>query len=154
MCSFIYKLIKKYRLILLFSFIHEWECNYYIIFRDFNLVFENPHRWGINDHGLAFEELTNIVDRLQPQDLPLLGALYSYSMNGQGVVRSQLDRFLISPGSRGWSTSCIHKTVLCHISDHIPIMLTTESFNTGPCPFRFINIWCQNQELKVLVKSI
>lgn len=47
----------------------------------------------------------------------------------------------------------VKRVVFCIYSDHIPIVLSTSQFNSGPKLFRFFNMWCKGLDLQDLVSS-
>ncbi|KAJ9550052.1 hypothetical protein OSB04_022595 [Centaurea solstitialis] len=72
---------------------------------------------------------------------------------GDGEKHSKLDRFLVSRGFLDeWSnpgTSAIQRLY----SDHNPIVLSTESPDFGPIPFKFYNSWLQDGSLAEVVSK-
>lgn len=136
------------------SFLQSVECNDYIIYGHFNSVLRGSERWGTNEYDSTSEELTNLVDSLHLQAMPLSGVLYSYFGTAQVVATSRLDRFLISNGFREWSTNCFQHAIMSNISNHIPIILLTGNLHSRLHPLRFFNIWCQDHNLRNLVMTI
>lgn len=63
-----------------------------------------------------------------------------------------LDRFLIRDGL-GWSDGVIQNAFVKFASNHLSISLSTYGVMSGSHLFHFFNTWCDNSELRSVVKE-
>jgi hypothetical protein len=85
-------------------------------------------------------------------DLPLSGRKYSW-YKGDGLTMSRLDRFLLS---EEWSLSwpnCTQVAQLRGVSDHCPLVLSTNEENWGPRPLRMLKCWKDIPGYQIFVRD-
>lgn len=136
------------------SFVNAWGCYNFIIFGDFNSVFSREEKLGVYGFGDAYEELCSFVDALVLYDLSLLGSGFTYFGSSQSVARSRIDRFFILDGAKAWFSNVRQKAIFHFFSDHTLIIVSSGDSSASYCPFRFFNVWCQDQELGNLVANM
>lgn len=110
-------------------------------------------RVGANGFGSAYEKLCNFVDSMVLHDIPLSGSPFTFFGYGQSVACNRLDRFLVSDGTGAWFSILVQKVVVRFVSDHLSITVSSQSFSSGFRPFRFFNVWCQDNSRSSLVES-
>ena len=84
---------------------------------------------------------------------PLTNGEYTWSNFRENPTCSRLDRFLFSPGWRRIFPYYQQEVQLRGVSDHFPLVITTDRATWGPGPFRLDNDWLDNLEFKDLVRS-
>jgi len=109
---------------------------------DFNSVRSVDERKG---RGTTFRQaeadlFNDFINTSLLIDMPICGRLFTW-YKGDGVTMSRLDRFLLSnKWSLTWSNS-IQIALQRGLSDHVPVMLSTEEANWGPRPLRMLKCW-------------
>ncbi|KAK2352376.1 DNA-(apurinic or apyrimidinic site) endonuclease [Trifolium repens] len=73
-------------------------------------------------------------------DLPLSGRKFTW-YKGDGITMSRLDRFLLSEEWCLTWANCTQTAQLRGISDHCPLILSSNEENWGPRPLRMLNCW-------------
>ena len=94
-----------------------------------------------------------IIAELSLIDPPLSNGEYTWSNFRENPTCSRLDRFLLSPGWRRIFPYYQQEVQLRGVSDHFPLIITTDMATWGPGPFRFDNDWLDNPEFKDLVST-
>ena len=131
------------------------QCNSWCVLGDFNFVRNERERRGINRlSGINRETqgFNNFIDSMEMVDLPCIGRKFTwYRPNGK--AKSRLDRFLTTfdwlqqwPGSKQYVLDR-------QISDHCALVLKSNVVDWGPKPFRFLDIWQEEKEFEIFVKS-
>ena len=132
-------------------------CNSWCILGDFNSIRNERERRGINSsngngYKKELQEFNSFIDNMELVDIPCIGRKYSwYRPNGK--AKSRLDRFSISfewlqhwPGSKQYVLDR-------QVSDHCALVLKSNVVDWGPKPFRFLDIWQEDKEFKIFIKS-
>lgn len=98
------------------------------------------------------QDFQEFINNLEMQDLPMIGRCYTWSNFQAQCIQSRLDRFLLAQewldkfSISLWGLKRV-------ISDHCPILITNETKNWGPKPFRFMNVWLHNPQVMKIVKE-
>lgn len=66
----------------------------------------------MNGHDSASEELVSLIEEVGLQNLPLVGAEFTFFENGMDGARSRLDIFLIRDLESGWLVGICHGAIL------------------------------------------
>lgn len=81
-------------------------------------------------------------------DVPIVNALFTWSVSGGRNAAFRLDHFLCS---RQWSEEFLDLSLSLGprlVSDHFPLILESAPITWGPTPFRFENMWLLHQDFK------
>ena len=109
---------------------------------DFNSVHSVDETKG---RGTAFRQaeadfFNDFINTSLLIDMPICGRLFTW-YKGDGVTMSRLDRLLLSDKwSVRWANS-IQIALQRGLSDHVPVLLSTEEANWGPRPLRMLKCW-------------
>ena len=120
---------------------------------DFNLIrFPNESRRG-GRLSSSMRRFSEVIDDLDLRDLPLQGGPFTWSggLNNQAMTR--LDRFLVSEDWESHFKGAVQCTLPRPVSDHFPILLDGGGVRRGPAPFRFENMWLEEEGFKDLLKG-
>lgn len=84
-------------------------------------------------------------------DIPLSGAKYIWSNFQENPVCSRIDRFLLNQKWDEFYPGSLQTAKPRPVSDHIPIMLSTDFTDTGPRPRKLETMWLEHDDIKRLV---
>lgn len=134
-------------------FVLNWEFRDFILLGYFNSLSMVKSVGGVNGYSTTSDEPINLVDALDFHDLLLQGSSFIYFGSGQSIARSRIDRFLVSNGVGDWFSNLSQTAIICILSYHILIVISSVDLQSGPRVLRFFNIWCHNKNLVELVKN-
>ena len=120
---------------------------------DFNVVRnigEKRNSLRITRSMRTFDEL---IREVELQDPPLINAQFTWSNFREHPICCRLDRFLFSKGFSEMFSYFRQEAVVRCISDHSPIILSTNPPTWGPTPFRFENMWLEHRLFKANVSD-
>ncbi|RVX03329.1 hypothetical protein CK203_019942 [Vitis vinifera] len=83
----------------------------------------------------------------------LLGGMFTWSGGLNNLLKSRIDRFLISEDWEVHFQGCIQGVLARPVSDHSPIILDGEGMRRGPTPFRFENMWLKEEGFKEVLRK-
>ncbi|KAF5177585.1 hypothetical protein FRX31_032829 [Thalictrum thalictroides] len=127
--------------------IRAWSSWPWNLGGDFNIVRFPEERRGGCCMSRGMKLFDDFVRRQNLVDLPLNGALFTYSVGSVDLSMSRLDRFLMEAG---WNH---HFGITAEIplyrfnSDHRAILLKGDERVRGPFPFHFELMWFQHPNL-------
>ncbi|XP_071699238.1 uncharacterized protein [Rutidosis leptorrhynchoides] len=122
----------------------------YLLFGDFNATRYAHDHLGTMFCSRVASDLNNFISDCELFDIPLGGRRYT-RMNKTCTSMSKLDRLLVNNGALDLFPN-IHGLILPNLwSDHCPIMLTNESFDYGPHPFKLFNSWFKIDGFEAIV---
>ncbi|RVW41542.1 LINE-1 reverse transcriptase-like [Vitis vinifera] len=76
------------------------------------------------------------------------GGMFTWSGGFNNLLKSRIDRFLISEDWEAHFRECIQGVLARPVSDHSPIILDGGGMTRGPTPFRFENMWLKEEGFK------
>ncbi|XP_077249371.1 uncharacterized protein LOC143888867 [Tasmannia lanceolata] len=85
----------------------------------------------------SMRHLSNFIQDGQLIDLPLEGSRYTWSNNQESLVKSRIDRILVSKEWEEVFTKIFQRALPKPTSDHNPLLLEISNYSGGPRPFRF-----------------
>ena len=94
----------------------------------------------------------NFINSMEMVDLPCIGRKYTWYKN-KGKAKSRLDRFLTTFDWLQHWPGCKQYVIDRQISDHCALVLKSNVADCGPKPFRFLDIWQEDKEFEIFVKS-
>ncbi|CAJ2642357.1 unnamed protein product [Trifolium pratense] len=124
------------------------------VWGDFNAVKHINERRSVRD-GHRFSDhipFNRFIEDNSLIDLPLMGHKFTW-FKGDGVSMSRLDRFLLS---EEWCISwpnCKQVAKLRGLSDHCPLVLTSNEEDWGPRPSRMLKCWKDIPGYKAFVRE-
>ncbi|XP_026410033.1 uncharacterized protein LOC113305152 [Papaver somniferum] len=86
-------------------------------------------------------------------DLPLCGAKYTWSNFQDPPTCTRIDRFLLNSKWDNYFPGTTQIAKPRTVSDHIPLLLSTEMGDSGPRPKKFELMWLEDEELPNLMKE-
>lgn len=111
-----------------------------IIMGDFNVVRRPDERFNSIFCPRTAKDFNNFILDSGLIDLKMGGFRYT-CCRSEGIKLSKLDRFLISPDFLGIAPKTFVTALPRELSDHSPILLSTNSPDFGPPPFKLFNSW-------------
>lgn len=108
----------------------------WILGGDFNVVLSPDERKGGEGNVVAMNEFRNFVEEAQLADLPVAGGKFTWTNKRAEAISSRLDRFLVAGAVLENFPNLIQKMLPRMVSDHNPVVLTLDSEDWGPKPFR------------------
>jgi hypothetical protein len=116
---------------------------------DFNVVRHSGEKLRASRQTQVMTDFADFISEQGLIDLPMLGGRITWSNRRTG---SRLDRFLISTEWEESFPEVIQKRLPRVISDHFPVMLVCGPRRRGRLPFRFENMWLQEEGFVEQVK--
>jgi exonuclease III len=109
---------------------------------DFNAVrcVDERRSLRVGQRPLDHIAFSRFIDDTFLIDLPLSGRKFTW-YKGDGVTMSRLDRFLLSEEWCLTWANCTQAAQLRGISDHCPLILSSDEENWGPRPLRMLQCW-------------
>ena len=112
---------------------------------DFNVVRFPFKRLGSNSFTTAMREFSNFISEQGLIDLPLQGGSFTWSNSREVASKARLDRFLFSVDWEDKFPTISQRRMSRVCSDHFPIVLEGGSFHKGSMPFKFENMWLNDE---------
>ncbi|RVW93092.1 Transposon TX1 uncharacterized 149 kDa protein [Vitis vinifera] len=81
------------------------------------------------------------------------GGMFTWSGGFNNLLKSKIDRFLISEDWEAHFQGCIQGVLARPVSDHSPIILDGGGMRKGPTPFRFENMWLKEEGFKEVLRK-
>ena len=94
---------------------------------------------------------SEVIDGLELRDLPLQGGPFTWSGGLNSQTMSRIDHFLVMEDWEGYFNGVVQSALSRPVSDHFPILLDGGGVRRGPVPFRFENMWLQEEGFKDLL---
>ncbi|XVF23289.1 hypothetical protein REPUB_Repub13aG0024000 [Reevesia pubescens] len=111
---------------------------------DFNAIRSASDCKGCTDNSLGINEFNNFISQGCLKDIPLNGTIFTWF--GPGNKRSRLDRVLVSIDWINKFKNLCMRGLKRSVSDHIPLLLCSDSTDWGPRPFKFLNYWFYDKD--------
>ncbi|XP_071729213.1 uncharacterized protein [Rutidosis leptorrhynchoides] len=125
----------------------------FIIFGDFNEVRNPSERMNCEFNQIWSDKFNNFINQTGLIDLPLGGKKFTRICEKR-MKFSRLDRFLISDDILKIWPNISSKTLDRDLSDHCPIILRNNFFDSGPKPIRVFNTWLDLKDAdKVIISA-
>jgi hypothetical protein len=119
-----------------------WEVPW-CIGGDFNVVRFPNEKTGMSSFNYAMHEFSDFISKCGLMDIPMEGGLFTWSNNRETAASSRIDRFLFSPDWADHFVLVTQQRLPRLLSDHYPILLDCGRIIGGKSPFRFENMWLQ-----------
>lgn len=119
---------------------------------DFNEILEINERLGCIRMERGMHDFHNFINLMEVQDIPMLGRQFTWTNFQDNPIHSRLDKFFLS---QEWLSqfNLLQWGLPRSISDHCPILLTNNSVDWGPKPFKFINAWLSHPQCLKIIKD-
>ncbi|OMO91306.1 reverse transcriptase [Corchorus capsularis] len=121
---------------------------------DFNVVKSEEERSGTLSNDTALGVFNDFIEDWALVDLPLVGSNFTWFENSSPPSFSRIDRFLFAPIFLTTFPNVFQKALPRSLSDHNPILLGCEEVDWGPKPFKLFNFWCEDDDFKLMVKTV
>ncbi|KAL6323907.1 hypothetical protein AAG906_005904 [Vitis piasezkii] len=118
---------------------------------DFNLVRFPEERSRGGGLTASMRRFSKVLEELELRDYPLRGGPFTWRGGLNNQVQFRLDRFLVTDSWDNLFNGAAG--ILPALSDHFPILLEGGGLKRGPSPFRFENMWLEEEEEFGLVKA-
>nr|CAN79711.1 hypothetical protein VITISV_009623 [Vitis vinifera] len=115
---------------------------------DFNMIrfpYERSRGGRLSPTMRRFSE---VIEELELRDLPLQGRMFTWSGGLNNLLKSRIDRFLISEDWEAHFQGCIQVVLARPLSDHSLIILDGGRMRRRPTPFKLENMWLKEEDLK------
>ena len=119
---------------------------------DFNMIRFPTERSRGGRLSPSMRRFTEVIEELELRDLPLQGGMFTWSGGFNNLLKSRIDRFLISEDWEAHFRECIQGVLARPVSDHSPIILDGGGMTRGPTPFRFENMWLKEEGFKEVLR--
>lgn len=129
----------------------QYENSLWILLGDFNEVRVPEERLNsVFDQNASFV-FNNFIRSAGLVEYNMGGSAYTY-MSNDGIKLSKLDRVLVSFSFMNQWPSAAFRTLERGLSDHCPILLSTQSLDFGATPFKFFNSWLEDHDCREIVE--
>ncbi|XP_026395851.1 uncharacterized protein LOC113290463 [Papaver somniferum] len=120
---------------------------------DWNVIstLEEKNRQGTLSR--AMRNFNQFMSDFNLVDLPLCGAKYTWSNFQDPPTCTRIDRFLLNSKWDNYFPGSNQIAKPRPVSDHIPLLLSTEMGDSGPRPKKFELMWLEDEELPNLMKE-
>ena len=122
-----------------------------LIMGDFNEVLSSEERGSHQVSQSGISAFKTFINSTHLMDIPPSNGSFSWF---SGNSKSLLDRLLVNPERLSFYPSLKLNLLNRTLSDHCPILASSEEKNWGPKPFRFLNCWLDHPNcLKIITES-
>ncbi|KAL8479250.1 hypothetical protein ACS0TY_026208 [Phlomoides rotata] len=117
------------------------------VVEDFNSIRSPEERVGRREmvESRDMKRFVEFISQSNLYELPLVGRSFTW-YRPNGSCKSKIDRMFMN---NEWLRKCPNQSIKGlrrSISDHVPLVIQSESKDWGPRPFRFINSWIEHQQ--------
>ena len=112
-----------------------------IFIGDFNLIADASNKNNMNINQRMMAAFRRFINELELRDMYLHGRKYTWTNEQQIATKVKLDRVLYNDP---WMTAhpcCLLASLATDMSDHCPLLLSTDVSFKPPRHFRFDNYW-------------
>ncbi|GKV32614.1 hypothetical protein SLEP1_g41208 [Rubroshorea leprosula] len=101
---------------------------------------------------LEMREFNNFIMEAELIDTPLVGRKFTW-YQPSGKLMSRIDRFLLSEEWLNKWGEATQWGLTRSVSDHCPILLRHQKVNWGPKPFRFFDVWLEQEGCQEVIRE-
>ena len=94
-----------------------------------------------------------MLEDLELKDFPLMGGPFTWRGGLNNQVQSRLDRFLVTDNWDNLFNGAVQGILPRPVSDHFPVLLEGGGLKRGPSPFKFENMWLEEEGFKDKMKT-
>ena len=120
---------------------------------DFNLVRFPEERSRGGGLTASMRRFSEVLEKLELRDYPLRGGLFTWRGGLNNQVQSRLDRFLVTDNWVNLFNGAVQGILPRPVLDHFPVLLEGGGLKRGPSPFRFENMWLEEEGFKDKMKT-
>ncbi|KAM0889850.1 hypothetical protein ACQ4PT_027467 [Festuca glaucescens] len=124
-----------------------------IITGDFNLIVQASDKSNQNINRRHMAAFRGLINNLQLKDLYLQGRRYTWSNEQQAATMVKLDRVLFNQEWDEAFPNCLLQAISSEMSDHCPILLSSDAGFRPVRRFRFENAWVGRDDFLPTVQS-
>ncbi|KAK1300868.1 hypothetical protein QJS10_CPB13g01356 [Acorus calamus] len=120
---------------------------------DFNVLRRAEER---NRGGEVTPAMATFSDWIEEEgliDLPLSNHAFTWSNMREEPSLARLDRVLVDEEWESAHPNCYMQGLPRAVSDHIPLLLSSEVVRPAPGPFRFASWWCEVEGIEDLIRN-
>ena len=120
---------------------------------DFNSIRRQEERKSlisVSDYSREINGFNDFIEKSELVDIPLVGRKFTW-YKPNGMVKSRIDRVLVSKEWLEAWPSCQQFVLNRSISDHCAIVLKEVVVDWGPRPFRSLDVWQKDRRFKEFV---
>ena len=121
---------------------------------DFNSVRRQEERKSmisVIDYSREIKGFNEFIERSELVDIPLVGRKFTW-YKPNGLVKSRIDRVLVSKEWLEAWPHCQQFVLKRSISDHCAVVLKQVFVDWGPRPFRSLDVWQKDNRFKEFVR--
>nr|KAJ0217194.1 hypothetical protein LSAT_V11C300153710 [Lactuca sativa] len=122
----------------------------WIIFGDFNVVRHSDERINSQFCHFIARDFNQFIHEAALHDVKMGGHRFTYFCRHE-LKLSKLDRFLVCSNFLDIFPNTSVTALPTELSDHCPLLLSTNYVDFGPRPFRFFNGWMQREDFNMVV---
>ena len=115
---------------------------------DFNVVRNTGEKRNSLTRTRSMRIFDELIRELELQDPLLNNAQFTCANFREQLICCRLDWFLLSTGFTELFGYFRQEALIRSVSDHSPVILTTNPPSWGPSTFRFENMWLDHKSLK------
>jgi hypothetical protein len=108
---------------------------------DFNLILQASDKSTNNFNRRTMMAFRRFTNEMELHDIYLHGRRYTWSNEQADAIKVKLDRALMNEGWENEHPNCVLQALPSDLSDHCPLLLSTDAMFTPPRHFRFENYW-------------
>ena len=119
---------------------------------DFNLVRFLEERSRGDGLTASMRRFSKVLRGFGVEGFSLMGGTFTWRGGLNNQVQSRLDRFLVTDNWDNLFNGVVQGILPRPVSDHFPILLEGGGLKRGPSPFRFENMWLEEEGFKDKMK--
>ncbi|GMI87151.1 hypothetical protein HRI_002384400 [Hibiscus trionum] len=125
----------------------------WVVAGDFNTIRSHEEKVGFSFNKSSMRALDFFIDSNGLIDIPLSGAMFTWSNFRESATQCRLDRLLVSSDILQLLPNMKKEALPKSISDHNPILAKVGKFESGPRPFNIFNHWLKDVSFNAMLKG-
>lgn len=113
----------------------------WMVARDFNLILDASDKNNANINRRNLGRFRRFVNEMELKDIHLHGRNYTWSNERDRTTMVKLDRILVSVDWEAAFPNCFMQALSTDMSDHCPLLLSTNAATSGKRRFHFEKFW-------------
>ncbi|KAJ0469831.1 putative RNA-directed DNA polymerase [Helianthus annuus] len=132
----------------------QGKTGMWVFVGDFNSVRWFEERKNSKFNSKAAEDFNNFIDEATLQEYYMQGNKFTYLTGvGNSAKMSKIDRVLVCEDFfTRWNGACF-RALARELSDHSPLLLSTNELNFGAKPFKWFDSWLHREGCEEVVKK-
>lgn len=130
-----------------------WANGAWVLGGDFNIMRFSGERDGPVIHLRSMQSFNDTIRYLALSDPPIMSRRFTWTNDRNPPTSAKLDKFLLSQEWENLYPLTSVTTLRRPISDHVPILLNTNSDFAKPKIFKFEKMWLQHVGIDSMIAS-